>query len=349
MRILLILASAAALAACGPSGNGNGAPQGGMPPAEVGVVAVQPKAVAVPLEYTGQVAGSREVEVRARVTGILEKRLYDEGATVAAGSSLFLLDAAPYELAMEQAKASLLEHRARRELAETEAERLAPLAETRAIPQREVDQALANAKTAAAAVAAAEARLKEAELNLSYTKIAAPMSGVTGRALRSEGSLVAANTDLLTTIVQVDPIWVRFSLAEADFERIRGQERAAQVRLLDREGNVTAKNGRLNFAASTVDPKLGTVQLRAEFRNGDQRWLPFNYDLFLEAAWVGNPFLAPTWTTLDANAQAQCVLSIPPFAWLAGLTTWVGGVTFDPAYQIGIKTWGVPIPVTIIP
>jgi hypothetical protein len=82
---------------------------------------------------------------------------------------------------------------------------------------------------------------------------------------------------------------------------------------------------------------------------GDQRWLPFNYDLFLEAAWLGNPFLSPTWPTLDGNAQAQCVLYIPPFAWLAGLTTWVGGVTFDPAYQIGIKTWSAPIAVTIIP
>ena len=82
---------------------------------------------------------------------------------------------------------------------------------------------------------------------------------------------------------------------------------------------------------------------------GDQRWLPFNYDIFLEAAWVGNPFLAPTWTTLDGSAQAQAVLSIPPFAWLVGLTTWVGGVTFDPAYQVGVKTWGAPIAVTIIP
>ncbi|HEX6812018.1 MAG TPA: M14 family zinc carboxypeptidase [Planctomycetota bacterium] len=82
---------------------------------------------------------------------------------------------------------------------------------------------------------------------------------------------------------------------------------------------------------------------------GDQRFLPFNYDIFLEASWSGTPFLFPSWTTLDGAGQAQASMHIPNFAWLAGLTTWVGGVTFDPLYQIGIKTWSAPIPVTIIP
>src|SRR5204862_4957837 len=180
---------------------------------------------------------------------------YDEGAPVTAGASLFVIDPAPYELAVEQARASLLQERVKRDLAESEAKRLEPLAADKAIPQREVDQAIANAKQAVGAIAAAEARLKDSELNLSYTKIAAPISGVTGRALRSEGSLVTANTDssLLTTLTQVNPIWVRFSLAESDYSRVRGGERNARVQAIAEDGSVAADNGRINFAGRTVD------------------------------------------------------------------------------------------------
>jgi membrane fusion protein (multidrug efflux system) len=114
------------------------------------------------------------------------------------------------------------------------------------------------------------------QLNLSYTKIAAPISGVTGRALRSEGSLVTANTDssLLTTLTQVNPIWVRFSLAESDYAACAGRAQAQRVQAIAEDGSIAADNGRLNFAGSTVDPKLGAIQMRAEFANQNRAWLP---------------------------------------------------------------------------
>ncbi|MCC6535296.1 MAG: efflux RND transporter periplasmic adaptor subunit [Burkholderiales bacterium] len=269
------VASIVLVAGCGDKTSDPAAKSATAPAAiPVTVKRVEPQRVAIALEAVGQAEGSREVEIRARVSGILEKRLYTEGAPVKAGQTLFVIDRAQYEIAAAQAQAALAQERVRQEQARREAERLKPLSESRAISQREYDEALSTLKQSTAAIEGAQARIDEAKLNLSYTLVSAPIGGITSRALRSEGSLVAANTDLLTTIIQVHPIWIRFSLAEADFERIRGHERRAQVQLLTQDGAVAANNGRLNFAASTVDPKLGTVQLRAEFPNERQRWLP---------------------------------------------------------------------------
>ena len=127
----------AALVGCGDKANG-ASQNSGPPPLAVATVKVKSQPVPISLEAVGQAEGSREVEIRARVTGIIEKRLYDEGAPVTAGASLFLIDPAPYESAVQQARASLVQERARRDLAELEAKRLEPLAETKAIPQREV-------------------------------------------------------------------------------------------------------------------------------------------------------------------------------------------------------------------
>jgi len=197
---LLLLA-----AACGKGGEGaHGADAKGAaaPPLAVATIRVAQRKVPVSLEAVGQAEGSREVEIRARVSGILEKRMYNEGEAVAAGQPLFLIDPATYALAVEQARAALVQERVRRELAQTDAQRLQPLADEKAISRRELDQALATEKNAVASIASAEAKLKQAELDLSYTRVVAPISGVTGRALHSEGSLVTANTEssLLTTL-----------------------------------------------------------------------------------------------------------------------------------------------------
>jgi membrane fusion protein (multidrug efflux system) len=187
-----------------------------------------------------------------------------------------MIDRAPYEIAVAQAKAAVAQERARQEQAQRESERLKTLVHSRAISQREFDEAVSTLRQSTAAIEGAQAKLAEAQLNLSYTSVRAPIGGITGRAVRSEGSLVTANTEasLLTTLTQVNPIWVRFSLAEGDFERIRGAEKSARVKLLNQDGSVAAENGRLNFAGSTVDPKLGTVQLRAAFANPTLKWLP---------------------------------------------------------------------------
>lgn len=268
------IGSFALLAGCG---NGDAAPAPAAPQAlPVSTLEVKLEQLPIAIEAVGRAEGSREVEIRARVSGILEKRLYDEGAPVAAGKVLFVIDPAPYELAVDQAQAALLQAQVRLELAQAELKRLQPLAAEKAISQRELDTAVANERGAAAAIAGARATLKEAELNLSYTKVTAPIGGLTGRALRSEGSLVAPDADsgLLTTVTQVHPIWVRFSLAGADFERIRAATRGAQVQLLAEDGTILADAGKLNFAGHSVDERLGTVQLRAQFANAERRWLP---------------------------------------------------------------------------
>jgi membrane fusion protein (multidrug efflux system) len=297
-----------ALAGCQKNENaaGAGPAAASPPPIAVAVKRVELRRVPVALEAVGQAEGSREVEIRARVAGILEKRHYAEGEPVKAGQTLFVIDRAPYEIALAQAQAALSQERARQEQARREAERLKSLADNRAISRREYDDAVSTLEQSTAAIQGAQARIAEAKLNLSYTNVTAPIGGITSRAVRSEGSLVAANTDLLTSIVQVDPIWVRFSLPEADFERIRGHQRGAQVSLLDREGAVVAGNGRLNFAASTIDPKLGTVQMRAEFRNTGHRWLPGQFVRVQILAGEQEAFLVPQAAVVQ-NEQSKMV------------------------------------------
>jgi len=309
-----VFAAALVLAACGKH-EGGAAPAASAAPPPLPVTAIRAEAKRVPisLEGVGQAEGSREVEIRARVSGIIEKRLYDEGAAVPAGKVLFIIDPAPYELAVQQARAALMQERSRRSLAELEAKRLEPLAAEKAISQRELDQARASAMQAEAAVAAADAKLKQAELDLSYTRITAPIGGVTGRALRSEGSLVTANTDsaLLTTLTQVNPVWVRFPLAEGDFNRIRGARQASRVQLLGTDGAIAADNGRLNFAASTVDAKTGAVQLRAEFANPTLKWLPGQFAKVRILAGEQTAFLVPQ-AAVSQTEQPRMVMTVGP-------------------------------------
>jgi len=309
--VLALAASAIVLAACGKA-DGEGKAAAPQPLAVTAVRAVA-RSLPVSLEAVGQAEGSREVEIRARVSGILEKRAYEEGAAVPEGALLFVIDPAPYELAVQQARATLLQEQVRKELAETEAKRLEPLAQERAIPQREVDQAVATAKQAGAAIAGAQARLREAELNLSYTRITAPIGGITGRALKSEGTLVTANTEssLLTTISQADPLYVRFSLAERDYTTIRGAERNARVQLVAADGTVAADGGRLSFAGSTVDARLGTVQMRATFANPGRKWLPGQFLKVRILAGEQTAMAVPQMALMQGE-QSRVVMAVGP-------------------------------------
>ncbi len=311
--VLSCIACVLVLAACGKKEGAPGAGAGGAAPPALPVTAVRVHKQKVPisLEAVGQAAGSRDVEIRARVNGILDKRLYDEGAAVKAGQTLFVIDPAPYELAVLDARAALQQERVRRELADTDAKRLAPLAAEKAISQRDLDQALATEKQATAAIASAEAKLQEAELNLSYTRVIAPIGGITGRALRSEGSLVTANTDssLLTTLSQVDPIWVLFPLAESDFSRMRGAKQLARVQLVGEDGTILADQGRLNFTSTTVDAKTGAVQLRAEFANPGARWLPGQFVKVRVLAGEQDAMLVPQ-VAVQQTDQARIVMTV---------------------------------------
>lgn len=275
-RLLAVGGLALLVAAC------DRAPQGGFhgfPPAAVTTLVAQPRTLPVSYEYVGQTAGSKEVEVRARVTGILEKRLFAEGAPVKAGQPLFLIDPKPLEAQAAAADAEVARARAQLTQAEREVERLKPLAERRAIGQREADDAISNAELARATLKAAQARLAEVNLSLGYTRVSAPITGLSSRANKSEGSLVNANETLLTTIAQVDPIWVPFNVSENDrleLERavaagrlVLPRDSAYDVTVRLSDGSEFPRKGRINFSDTRVNPATGTYEMRAEIANAD--------------------------------------------------------------------------------
>ncbi|HEX9802149.1 MAG TPA: efflux RND transporter periplasmic adaptor subunit [Gammaproteobacteria bacterium] len=252
------------LAGCSGSEQAPGAAGGARPPMPVTVLEMQPQSIPVSLEVVARTEGALETEVRARVGGMIVERLYREGETVKAGQPLFQIDRSTYEIALADA-------RARADRAARELKRLKGLIESNAVSRTAYDDAVSNNEIAQAA-------LRQAQLNLSWTTVTAPVAGTTGRALKSEGNLVSPGSDsLLTSIYQLDPIWVRFSLAESDIARLpEGRldaDSISGVELTLGNGSVY-RDGRLNFVASTIDPVLGTRQLRAEFDNADGRLLP---------------------------------------------------------------------------
>jgi membrane fusion protein (multidrug efflux system) len=245
----------------------------------VKVIEVAPTRVPVAFDVVGQAEGAKEVEVRARVGGILQKQLYREGDTVRAGAPMFEIDPAPYEVALAEAEAALAQERAKLAQATRDEARFRGLVADKAVSQKEYDDALSAKELGAASVQQAEAKVREARLNLSYTRVSAPVAGISGRAQRSVGSLVTtdATGSLLTTIDQLNPIWVRFSLAESDLATLPGGKLArdaAIVELTLPDGSKYPLKGRLNFAASAIDTRLGTQQLRAAFDNPHEDLLP---------------------------------------------------------------------------
>jgi membrane fusion protein (multidrug efflux system) len=283
LRLALAAAALQALAAC----NKGEAQQGATAQAPVAVSVIQaaPREVPVAFEAVGRTEGSREVQVRARVAGILEKQLYSEGDAVKAGAPLFRIERTPFEIDLQQQRAALAQEVARNELAQRDFERAKDLVAKRFVSQQNLDQATSTLAQSNAAVESAKARVRQSELNLSYTAVDAPISGVTGRALQSIGSLLAPNADssLLTTLTRTDPIWVRFALSEAEFASLRAREakqpqaKQLEVKLVLADGSPYPLTGKLNFSGSTVDASLGTVQMRAEFPNAQLQLLPGQY------------------------------------------------------------------------
>jgi membrane fusion protein (multidrug efflux system) len=301
------LAVAAALAACGQSQH---AGFGGFPPAEVTTQVIAPRNFPVAFEYVAQTLGSKDVEVRARVTGIIEKRLYQEGASVKAGQPLFTIDPKPYAAQVAQAQAELVRAEAQKAQAERERARLAPLAERKAIGQKEADDAASNAEFAAAAVQSARAKLDELKLNWGYTNVVAPISGLSSRAMKSEGSLATANDTLLTVISQTDPIWVGFSVSENEQLRLTRavaagalalpKDNAYDVTIKLSDGSTFPRRGRINFADTRVNPSTGTYEMRAEVVNHDAALKPGQFvRVVLRGAERKNALAVPQVAVLD--------------------------------------------------
>lgn len=316
-RIVVLLAAIAAtalVAACGQS------PQGGFhgfPPAAVTTLVLQPKTLPIGYEYVGQTAGSKEVEVRARVTGILEKRLFTEGGWVKAGQALFIIDPKPLQAQAAAADADVARARAQLAQADREVARLKPLAERRAVGQKEADDAISNAELARAALKAVEARLAEVNLSLGYTRVSAPITGLSSRAIKSEGTLVTANDTLLTLLWQVDPIWVQFNISEneqlalnravAAGKLVLPKDNAYDVTIKLADGSVFPRKGRINFSDTRVNPATGTYEMRAEIANADGALKPGQFArVQLKGAVRSNAIAVPQVAVMD-GAQGKFV------------------------------------------
>ena len=278
LRAITLVSFTLVLTACGQSQQ-QGAGSHGMPPADVTTIKLQPKTLPATFEYVGQTTGSKEVEVRARVTGILEKKLFQEGAWVKAGQPLFVIDPKPLAAQTAALEAEVVRAQAQQAQAARELSRLKPLAEKRAVGQKEADDAQSSLELAAAAVRAAEARLAEIKLNLGYTQVRAPIAGLSSRAPKSEGSLVNANDTLLTTISQVDPMWIPFAIAEnqqlqlnkavSEGRLMLPKDNAFDVQVRLADGSTLDRKGRINFSDTRINPSTGTFEMRAEVTNRD--------------------------------------------------------------------------------
>ncbi len=271
-RVLVAFIATIALTGCEP------AAQPGPPPApEVTVVSIKTEDVEVTYEYVGQTAGFREVEVRARVTGILLHENYKEGARVSQGQSLFTIDPAPYRAAANRAEADVATAEAKLAQAERDLKRIKPVFEANAVSRKEYDDAISAEQIAAAEAKAANARLAEAKLNLAYTRVESPITGIAGRVLRSVGSLVSGPEILLTTVTQTDPMYVIFGIPDRD--RLMIRQEADEKRLVlpkdgefrvdvkRADGGMYDKHGKLNFTDVRVNPQTGTSEARAVLPN----------------------------------------------------------------------------------
>ncbi len=302
-----VLASAVWLAACGQGAApaGPGAPGGGMPPAEVGVVTVAPADVGLVTELPGRLEASRVAQVRARAAGILQQRVFREGSDVKAGQLLFRIDAAPYQATLQSAQASLARTQAHLAQASALAQRYQPLVAENAISQQEYANALAAQQVAEADVAVAQAAVQTARINLNHTLVTAPIAGRIGRALVTEGALVGqGEATPLAVVQQVDPVYVNFTQSAAEAMKLQraldnGQLKsagagAASVQLVLDDGREYAHPGRLLFADLTVDATTGQVTLRAEVPNPTGELLPGLYvRVRLEQATARNAITLP--------------------------------------------------------
>jgi membrane fusion protein, multidrug efflux system len=288
-RLLILLPLMAALAACGQGDAPAAAtPGGGMPAPEVGVVTVTPGEVGLLSELPGRLEASRIAQVRARAAGIVQRQVFTEGSDVKAGQVLFQIDAAPYEVALQTARASLARAEANLAQARALAERYAPLVAENAISQQEFANAQAARQVAEADVAAGRAAVQTATINLGYARVTAPIAGRIGRSLVTEGALVGqGEATPLAVIQQVNPLYVNFTQSASEALRLRralesGQlkaagQGAAEVRVVLDDGTEHPQAGRLLFSDLSVDTTTGQVSLRAELPNPGGQLLPGLY------------------------------------------------------------------------
>jgi membrane fusion protein (multidrug efflux system) len=296
-----------ALAAC--SSKTQGPPQ--MPTPTVGVIEAQPQTVPLTKDLVGRLSAFRSADVRARVSGVLLKRVYTEGTDVKKGQLLFQIDPEPYKATLANAEAALASAQASYTNAHVIANRDRQLVPQGYISRQQLDTDEANERSAQAAVKQAQANVQTARVNLSYTNVTSPIDGRAGEQQVTEGAIVGngvtdagANATLLTTVDQLDPLYVNFTLSAADLDTLRHAQAKGNVQLAEQDkttvqitlpsGAKYEKPGTLNFSDTSVNPTTGAINLRAVVPNPDRRLLPGMYvNLTANMGELNKVFLIP--------------------------------------------------------
>jgi membrane fusion protein (multidrug efflux system) len=313
------LVALALLAGCGKKDAGPAA-GGKMPAPEVGVITTKFQPVALQTELPARVDAFRVAQVRARVNGVVLKRLFTEGSEVKQGQSLFQIDPEPYQAQVNSARAAVGKAEATVASATAQAERFKPLVAAEAISKQEYVNAVAAQKQAESDVASAKAALRIAQLNFDYANVYAPISGRIGRAMVTEGALVSATeATQLATIQQLDKVYLNISQSATDLQHLRRQagqkniSSALPVTVVLEDGSTLPRPGRLLFSDVTVDPSTGQVTLRAEMPNDDRALLPGQYvRVRLAQAELPNGILVPQQAVTRGGAQGDSLMVVGP-------------------------------------
>lgn len=313
------LVAIALLSGCGKKdAPAAGGPGGGMPAPEVGVITARYEPVALMTELPARAEPVRTAQVRARVDGVVLKRLFTEGSEVKQGQSLFQIDPAPYQARLAAAQADVGSAQATLNQATSLAERYKPLVEANAVSKQEYTNAVAAQKQAEAALAAARAQVRIAQLNAGYANVNAPISGRIGRALVTEGALVsAAQATELALIQQTNPMYLNITQSATELQRLRkqagGNVKDAPVSVMLDDGTELANKGRLLFSDVTVDPSTGQVTLRAQVPNPDNSLLPGQYvRVRLAQAELPNGIVVPQQAVTRGGPQGDTLMVVGP-------------------------------------
>ena len=254
-------------------------------PVEVVTYTVASQDTPVSFEFVGKTASSRKVEIRSRVEGFLEKRLYKEGSFVDEGTLLFQMDKKPFEAKLNAAKAEMAQQQARMETAKINLNRVRPLVKKKAVAQKELDDALGNYRASAASVEMAKANVIQAELDLGYTNIYSPVHGLTSFATQQEGAYIGMGSQsLLTYVAQIEPMWIEFSVSENQLLKSRASQQSGllkmpenenfEVEIIFSDGSVYPQLGKITFTDASLNEKTGTFLMRAEIANPNSTLRP---------------------------------------------------------------------------
>jgi membrane fusion protein (multidrug efflux system) len=281
-------------------------PAAARPPTAVSIIEVQPENTPATFEFTGKTASSRQVQINARVEGYLDQIAYEEGSMVRTGQLLFQIDPKPFQASLDSTKANLAQQEALLTRAQQTLARVKPLAKQNAVSQQDLDNAIASELAATAQVQAAKANVEQAKLNLGYTTIKSPLNGLSSSANFREGALIVpgGNSGQLTTIVQVDPMWVNFGVGENEVLKIEAQKEKGQLKgpglnkievdLILADGSTYPQKGRVTFVDPVINAQTGTYNIRAVVPNPNNQLSPGQFArVQLKGAFRPNAIMVP--------------------------------------------------------